>query len=140
MESVLSEKVLVYLEARGWYRRKMHGSEYQDGIPDHLLFSPRPHRQPFLVETKVLNQRSPHLGQLMKALRPSQRKFLCDVRGQFTGVLAFLPSATASMLWIPGDDLPQPLADLSSLKTPLDRWFITLPALALKLEALRLPC
>lgn len=135
MESELSSALMQALQSRGWYHRKMHGSEYQDGIPDYLLLTPR--RVVVMAEAKVLPTRRPHMGNVMKALRPSQRKFLCDARGQHCGVVGFTPNCARPMVWIPAESLPPLLTDLDSLSsTTLDPWSMTYLDFAQKLEAL----
>lgn len=35
-ESILEEKFEMFMRARGWYVKKMHGSAFQSGFPDYF--------------------------------------------------------------------------------------------------------
>lgn len=62
-------------QLRGLPHHKMHGNIYQSGFPD-LFIAAKDH---FVVcEAKVLPQLKPNLEQLWHALRPQQRKNLCQ--------------------------------------------------------------
>lgn len=110
-EDSLSRDLISFLTLRGFLARKMHGSLMQSGVPDWLIFNPT--RVPFMLEMKVLSQAKPTLQQVVNCLRPSQRKFLCEIRGSHCGVivfcihgLAFVPAHRLPKLLQPADPLP----------------------------------
>lgn len=120
-EDDLSRKLIDnVLTPAGFSCRKLFGGTVQtSGLPDWIIRGPLPRGRILLVEMKVLTQQRPKMSQIHRALRPTQRQYCCTTRGENLGVLAF---TTLGIAWVPGNDLPIPLADPS--EESLERWLL----------------
>ena len=65
-------RLRTYMEARGWYLKKLHGNKYQEGMPDYVAFHSK-HGMRW-IENKTLTGR----------LTPSQKKVFVEmaIRGE----------------------------------------------------------
>lgn len=73
LEKKFETKVRRFLEKHGCVTEKLHGNEYQSGLPDVLIG--RSDGYVILVEFKWTQSYTLTVGELKQMLRPSQRSF-----------------------------------------------------------------
>ena len=57
LESRYQTELRTYLQAKGWWVRKLHGNVYQAGLPDLLVLRPRDSRLMF-IEMKAVDEKT----------------------------------------------------------------------------------